>query len=148
MTTDNIQRAGCAEVGVRAYCTVKQHNTTDLFDFSSEDAQERLMDFLTDLRHWAGQNALDFGEADRMAGLHFEAEIAEEGTKESEPIGVPAVEELPEAEARRILTAIFRWMYWDAETERWDPDKEIGGADTVQVLCELLPGPAAMGGGP
>ena len=78
MTTDNIQRAGCAEVGVRAYCTVKLHNTTDLFDFSSEDAQERLADLLTDLRHWAGQNALDFGEADRIAGMHFEAEVDEE----------------------------------------------------------------------
>ena len=78
MTTDNIQRGSCAQVGVRAYCTVKQHNTTDLYDVSSEDAQERLKDFLTDLRHWAGQNDLDFGEADRMAGLHFEAEVGEE----------------------------------------------------------------------
>ncbi len=74
----NRQRAMCAEAAVKAYAAVKEPSTTDFFDFSSEPPQDRLTDLLSDLRHWARQNDMDFGEADRLGGMHFEAEIDEE----------------------------------------------------------------------
>ena len=77
-----------------------------------------------------------------------QAETPEDGDTRA-LAGIPEVDELPEAEARNILAEIFRWMYWDYDGEQWDPEKEIGGADTVQVLCELMPGlDAPTGGGP
>ena len=75
----NRQRATCAEVAVKAYAAAKEPTSTDYFDFSSEPPQDRLADLLTDLRHWARQNGLDFDGADRVGGMHFEAEVGEEG---------------------------------------------------------------------
>ena len=74
----NVERAMSAEAAVKAYAAEKEGNTTDYFDFSSEGAQERLADLLADLRHWARLNHLDFGDADRVAGNHFAAEVGEE----------------------------------------------------------------------
>ena len=56
-------------------------------------------------------------------------------------VGIPYVDGLTEAELRGALAGIYRWMYWREDEERWDPDKEVSGADTVQMLCELMPGP-------
>jgi hypothetical protein len=74
----NSQRAACGEAAVKAYASVKEHNTTDYFDFASESPQERLTDLLVDLRHWARSNNLEFADADRIADSHFECELDEE----------------------------------------------------------------------
>ena len=55
--------------------------------------------------------------------------------------GVGEIDRLPDAEARKILARVFQWMYWDSETGQWDLDRDISGADTVQLLCELMPYP-------
>ena len=55
--------------------------------------------------------------------------------------GVAEIDELPAAEVRNILAQVFRWLYWNPNTGRWDLDRDISGADTVQLLCELLPYP-------
>lgn len=55
--------------------------------------------------------------------------------------GVAEMDELTVAEVRNILAQVFRWMYWNPNTGQWDLDKDISGADTVQLLCELLPYP-------
>jgi hypothetical protein len=56
-------------------------------------------------------------------------------------VGIPYVDGLTEAELRGILAGIYRWMYWREDETRWDLDKEVSGADTVQMLCELMLGP-------
>ena len=56
-------------------------------------------------------------------------------------VGIPYVDGLTETELRSILAGIYRWMYWREDEARWDLDKEVSGADTVQMLCELMPGP-------
>ena len=83
-TDRNEQRAGCGEAAVTAYAKAKSGNQTDEFDFGSEEPQERLIDLLTDLRHWARQEQLDFDAAARMAESHFNCEVDEEGQAEEE----------------------------------------------------------------
>lgn len=65
---------------------------------------------------------------------------AEPATTEDGP-GLQAVDQLTESEARRILGEIYLWVYWDHDHGRWHPEKEIGGGDTVEFLCGLLPPP-------
>ena len=55
--------------------------------------------------------------------------------------GVAEIDELSSIEARNILAQVFQWMYWNPNAGQWDLDKDISGADTVQLLCELLPYP-------
>ena len=55
--------------------------------------------------------------------------------------GVAEIDELPSIEVRNILAQVVRWMYWDPNTGQWDLERDISGADTVQLLCELLPYP-------
>ena len=55
--------------------------------------------------------------------------------------GVAEIDELSTVEVRKILARVFRWMYWDSDTGQWDLNRDISGADTVQLLCELMPYP-------
>ena len=98
----NRERAACGEAAVKAYSAVKEHNTTDLCDFSSEDGQERLTDLLADLRHWAWREGMEFAEADRISAVHFEAEVAEEGEEKptAAPTGRAVEDELAEIGAQ------------------------------------------------
>ena len=67
------------------------------------------------------------------------------------PAGIAFLDALTGAEAKSILAQVYRWMYWNEDQECWSPDKDISGADTVQLLCGLLPCPpevAGPGGGP
>ena len=57
------------------------------------------------------------------------------------PTGIAEIDELPAYEIRHMLAEIYRWMYWNPNTMQWDLDRDISGADTVQILCELLPYP-------
>jgi hypothetical protein len=57
------------------------------------------------------------------------------------PTGVAEIDELSSIEARKILARVFQWMYWNPDTGQWDLDRDISGADTVQLLCELMPYP-------
>jgi len=83
----NAERATCAEAAVTAYASAKEGNTTDYVFFSSESPMERLTDLLADLRHWAGQNGLDFAEADRIAESHHQCEVDEEAEEAVEEGG-------------------------------------------------------------
>jgi hypothetical protein len=74
----NSQRAVCGLEAMKAYSAVKGHNTTDVWDFASEDARDRLVDLLADLRHWAREAGVNYVNADRIAADHFKAEVAEE----------------------------------------------------------------------
>ncbi len=83
----NESRAACAEAAVAAYAAVKENNTTDMWDFSSQNAQDRLADLLADLRHWASLNGLDFEQSILSSDSHFGCEMDEEAEDE-EPTGV------------------------------------------------------------
>ncbi|MCE5280318.1 MAG: hypothetical protein ABFD92_07750 [Planctomycetaceae bacterium] len=82
----NQDRASCAQAAVEAYAGLKVNNTTDMWDFESESQQERLTDLLSDLRHWACQNELNFDESVRISESHFNCEVDEEAEVE-EPEG-------------------------------------------------------------
>lgn len=47
---------------------LKAHAERDLEDW--QDKRERLIDVLTDLRHWADREGIDYTDADRMAERH------------------------------------------------------------------------------
>ena len=90
----------------------------------------------------------DVGRSER--GLHRDSEgdlFSEalwEPAETPEPdslTGVAEIDELPSIEVRNILAQVVRWMYWDPNTGQWDLERDISGADTVQLLCELLPYP-------
>jgi len=74
----NHERADCAEAAIKAYAAVKENNTTDMWDFSSQGPQERLTDLLSDLRHWACQQGLDFEQSLTSSESHFQCEVGEE----------------------------------------------------------------------
>ena len=82
--TQNAERAGCADAAFITYAKVKERNATDLCDFSSEEAQERLTDLLADLRHLARREGWDFDKADHTADDHFKAEVGEESEEDGE----------------------------------------------------------------
>ncbi len=55
--------------------------------------------------------------------------------------GIPEIDALTDQEARDTLAELFRRLYWNERRRRWDPDKSVGGADTVELLCGLMPEP-------
>ncbi len=57
------------------------------------------------------------------------------------PTGIREIDDMPAHAIRHLMAKIYRWMYWNPNTMRWDVDQDISGADTVQLLCELLPSP-------
>lgn len=76
MTNDD--RANRAEAGLKAYWSIG--NGTDFDD--EIDVEDKLpapmIDFLTDLHHWAERKGVDFEHILEMAGGHYEAEKEEE----------------------------------------------------------------------
>jgi hypothetical protein len=52
--------------------------------------------------------------------------------------GVAEIDRLGEAESKRILAEIFRFMY-QREDGAWDRDKEIRGTEMVDLLCSEMP---------
>jgi len=83
-----------------------------------------------------------------LADLGFTAEQIEEAIIRdladrhvTEAVGIPYVDNLTKAQLRNVLAGIYRWIYWDEDEGRWTLDKDVSGADTVQMLCELLPEP-------
>jgi len=58
------------------------------------------------------------------------------------PTGVAEIDDMPAHEMRDLLAKVYRWMYCDPNTGQYDVDRDISGADTVQLLCELLPYPS------
>ena len=64
MARDNEERAELAEEALNA------------FDIASDEPgglsdEELLLDLLTNLRHWAKREGLDFDKADSMAEVHY-----------------------------------------------------------------------------
>jgi len=90
----------------------------------------------------------DVGRRDRDLHRDSEGDLFSEAlwepaeTPEPDSLtGVAEIDELSSIEARKILARVFQWMYWDSDTGQWDLDRDISGADTVQLLCELMPYP-------
>jgi hypothetical protein len=90
----------------------------------------------------------DVGRGDRDLHRDSEGDLFAEALWEPPEIpgsdsltGVAEIDELSSIEVRKILARVFQWMYWDSDTGQWDLDRDISGADTVQLLCELLPYP-------
>jgi len=57
------------------------------------------------------------------------------------PTGIAEIDDMPAHEIRDLLAKVYCWMYCDPDTGEYDVDRDISGADTVQLLCELLPYP-------
>jgi len=84
-------------------------------------------------------------------GAPFVETLWEPGEQANSGAGIPVLgnagdvaghlSDVADAEARCILVELYRWMYWDDGRDCWSVDKDINGADTVQLLCELLPCP-------
>jgi hypothetical protein len=74
----NAGRAADAEVALDAFVRTQEPRARDLDSAISQSPQEFLVDLLTDLRHWASQNSVDFDGADRLAAGHFQCELNEE----------------------------------------------------------------------
>ena len=90
----------------------------------------------------------DVGRGERGLQRDGEGDLFSEANWESPELPGPdsltcvaGIDELSSVETRNILAQIAQWMYWDPDTGQWDPDRDISGADTVQLLCELLPYP-------
>lgn len=68
MTTDNDNRSKRCAKAIRNYS-------------DDCDQQSNLIDFLTDARHWCDRNQLCFGDLDRQAYQHYQAELSNEWKK-------------------------------------------------------------------
>ncbi len=74
----NKELARDAEAAMTAFVQLKEPRARDLESIIGQSLQEYLVDVLADLRHWALQNGLDYGQADRLGAGHFSEEINEE----------------------------------------------------------------------
>jgi acyl-CoA synthetase (NDP forming) len=72
----NRDRAEAGLKALAAYWAIKNPDTLPL-DADCE-GYETLIDLLTDLRHWASDNCMDYDEADRLADGHFDHELHQE----------------------------------------------------------------------
>lgn len=115
----NAERAACADTAFITYGSVKEGNTTDMADFSSEDGEEQLTDLLTDLRHLARREGWNFADAVRIAENHFTAEVAEEGETDEPDEAPPTTERKSPPDlvtaARAVLFEAQGDIYSDAD---------------------------------
>jgi hypothetical protein len=74
----NKERADDAATAIDAFVRTQEPRARDLDSAISQSPQEFLVDLLTDLRHWALQNGVEFDGADRLAAGHFQSELNEE----------------------------------------------------------------------
>jgi hypothetical protein len=70
----NIQRAAWAKAAVLGYSVAKDE-TRFLYD----EEESVFGDMLADLMHYAAQAGFDFDDHIARAGMHYEAELADEG---------------------------------------------------------------------
>ena len=121
----NLDRATCGEAAMRAYSAAKEHNTTDWADFSSEEAQERLIDLLADLRHLARRDGLDYADADRIAANHLSCEAGEEAEADESDL----------LQAARRALADLQGFLFDADVDPTDPAQaDVPAVRTVKEL--------------
>ena len=74
----NADRAADAEKAILAFACVKEGDTHESLDQTQQTPEEWLIDILTDLRHWARANNLDFAKTVDITARHFEGEVADE----------------------------------------------------------------------
>ena len=74
----NADRAADAEKAILAFACVKEGDTHEALDQTQQTPEEWLIDILTDLRHWARVNNLDFAKTVDITARHFEGEVADE----------------------------------------------------------------------
>jgi len=79
-SVDNESRALAADVALVAY-------TGDDEVRQGEEKRSTLTDLLTDLRHWARLNGVDFDTANNSAEIHFNVEVEEPEPEECEFCG-------------------------------------------------------------
>lgn len=70
----NIERAACGEQALLGYSSAKEGGPA-LYDV----AGDVFTDMLTDLMHFAHRSGFNFASHLRLAEMHFDAEIGEEG---------------------------------------------------------------------
>ena len=76
--TLNADRAADAEKAILAFACVKEGDTHESLDQTQQTREEWFIDILTDLRHWARVNNLDFAKTVDITARHFEGEVADE----------------------------------------------------------------------
>ena len=78
----NADRARDAERALVTYASAQEMRKLEALDDSYQENDEWLVDFLTDLRHWARDKGLDFDDAARLSESHFQCEVDEENMAE------------------------------------------------------------------
>ena len=76
----NLERARDADKALVAYVRVKECMKIECLEDSrsGQDLREWLTDLLSDLRHWARINDVDFDKSADLSRAHFNAEFDEE----------------------------------------------------------------------
>ena len=80
----NLERARDADKALVAYVCVKESMKIECLEDSrsGQDLQEWLTDLLSDLRHWARVNDVDYDKSVDLSRTHFNAELDEEYDEE------------------------------------------------------------------
>jgi len=81
-THNNADRAHAAELALVAFAGYMESRKLEELANSRQSNGEWLTDILTDLRHWARVAGVDFDDATRLSGDHFQCELDEEGGAE------------------------------------------------------------------
>ena len=82
----NNRLAHHAQEAMRAFVALKGDLDVSAVYFPDLVQDENLVDLLTGLRHWAGNCAMDYPKADRLARKRFQHELSEESPKPQEHI--------------------------------------------------------------
>jgi len=135
-----------ATVQTSADCRIWMHNTirsSGIWSIESDSNDAHLRELEAEQFEELRSILADRGFTAAEIETAISRDLAESHKTKLSPgtIGIPYIDGLAEPEVRSILAGIYRWMYWREDEERWDPDKDASGANTVQMLCELMPGP-------
>jgi len=128
---NNKERARDAATAIDAFVRTQEPRASDLESAISQTPDEFLVDLLTDLRHWAHQNGVDFEDAVRRADGHFRNELFEEKLDiEADFVnwsGGFNTDECDEPQKNIYLKTALPSQYDESEARRWMlPTKEEG----------------------
>jgi hypothetical protein len=87
----NLERARDADAALVAFVCAKENMKIECLEDSrsGQDLQEWLTDLLSDLRHWARVNDVDYDKSVDLSRTHFNAELDEEYDDDEEPEDEP-----------------------------------------------------------
>ena len=78
----NTDRASAAEAALVAYASHMESRKLEELADSRQSSEEWIIDLLSDLRHWARGENLNFDDAVRISENHFQCELDEEADEE------------------------------------------------------------------